>query len=81
MKKTITASFEGFNVVDSTGFYKGKAEHSKIVTIIIDENELEKVVKLAQFYAAEFQQGSVMMIKQPIVQWDFIEPKKVVTAE
>ncbi|WP_051302915.1 DUF3574 domain-containing protein [Psychromonas aquimarina] len=81
MENTITASFAGFNVVDSTGFYKGKAEHSKIVTIVIDESELAKVVTVAQSYAEKFHQDSVMMIKQPIVQWDFIEPRKVVTAE
>jgi len=68
----IATAFEGFNIVDSTGFYKGKPERSKILTLIVKESEIEKVKSLARLYAQRFKQDSVMFVKVPVSEWDFI---------
>lgn len=73
LKDEIVKNFDGFNFVDSVGFYKGKPEQSKIVTFIVNENEMSKVEMLARSYAKKFHQESVMMVKVAVSQWDFIE--------
>ncbi|ODB35617.1 hypothetical protein BB427_03175 [Pseudoalteromonas sp. BMB] len=69
----ITKYFDGFNVVDSVGYYKGQPERSKIVTVIVTEQEVTKAKELASIYAKTFKQDSVMMVKVPVLEWDFIE--------
>ena len=69
----IAGAFDGFNVVDSTGYYKGKPERSKIVTLILHKKDFPKAEKLAQSYARKFQQDSVMMVVVPVSEWRFIE--------
>ncbi len=76
LSKDIATAFDGFNVVDSTGFYKGRAERSKIVTIIANEDEINKVKEIARKYAKKFKQDSVMMVKVPVNEWDFIKIDK-----
>ena len=75
-KKQISRSFEGFNIVDSTGFYKGKPERSKIVTFIIEKKDIAKAKELAKSYAQQFQQDSVMLVVVPVLEWSFIGAEK-----
>ena len=70
----ITKYFDGFNVVDSVGYYKGKPERSKIVTIIVKAKDIAKAKELASIYAKKFQQDSVMLVKVPVLEWDFVGP-------
>lgn len=70
----ITRFFDGFNVVDSVGYYKGRAERSKIVTIILTQKDIEKAKSLAKIYAKKFNQESVMIVIIPVAEWDFISP-------
>jgi hypothetical protein len=74
--KKISQIFEGYNIVDSTGFYKGKPERSKIATFIVEKKDISKVKKLAKSYAQQFQQESVMMVVVPVLEWSFIEGSK-----
>ena len=73
---TIAKTFDGFNVVDSIGFYKGKPERSKIVTLIVEAKDIPKAKQLAALYARQFEQDSVMVVKVPVLEWSFIEAKK-----
>ena len=68
----LAKTFTGFNVVDSIGYYQGKAERSKIVTIILKEKELAKAKGLAKEYAKQFNQESVMMVKMKVQEWSFV---------
>lgn len=68
----IAKAFDGFNVVDSVGFYKGKSENSKVVTIILEEKDIPKARRVAALYAGRFKQDSVMIVKVPVLEWDFI---------
>lgn len=70
----LATTFDGFNVVDSVGFYKGKPERSKIVTLIVKEQEIAKAKQLAKSYAEKFHQESVMIVKVPVLEWSFVEP-------
>ena len=74
-QKKIAAAFEGFNVVDSTGYYKGKAEPSKIVTLIVEEKGIQKAKDLAKLYAKQFKQEAVMIVKIPVLEWSFVDAK------
>lgn len=67
----IAKVFDGFNVVDSVGYYQGKPERSKIVTIILQEKDIGKARSLAQTYAKTFKQESVMMVKVKVEEWSF----------
>lgn len=55
----------GFNVVESTGYYKGLPERSKVVTVIVFKNDKEtmnKIKAIAQDYAKRFGQESVLVV-------------------
>lgn len=71
-QKEIVPVFDGFNVVDSIGYYQGKPERSKLVTVILPVSELEKARSLASLYAKQFKQDSVMLVSVPVVNWQFI---------
>jgi len=68
----IAKAFDGFNVVDSVGYYKGKPERSKIVTVIVGQKDIEKAKELAALYSKRFKQKSVMVVKVPALEWSFI---------
>ena len=70
----IATSFAGFNVVDSTGYYLGQPERSKVVTIVICAQEMAKVRELAAEYASQFHQDSVMLVQVPVASWEFVGP-------
>lgn len=70
----IVNTFDGFNVVDSVGYYKGKPERSKVVTVIVEPNEVSKAKELAALYSKKFHQESVMIVKVPVLEWSFIGP-------
>jgi len=72
-KVEIPKVFDGFNVVDSTGYYKGAAERSKIVTVIVNAEGVKKARDLSKLYAKRFKQESVMIVKVPVLEWSFIE--------
>lgn len=75
-QQEIASRFEGFNVVESMGFYKGKPERSRIVTLIVRNQEIPKARELASLYARRFHQDSVMFVKVPVLEWDFITAKE-----
>ena len=55
----------GFNVVDSTGYYKGQPERSKVVTVIVfegDKETMNKIKAIAIDYAKRFGQESVLVV-------------------
>ena len=68
----IAKQFDGFNIVDSIGFYKGRPEHSKILTLIVNQQGIPKAEKIAKTYAERFDQESVMMVVVPVLKWEFI---------
>ena len=68
----IAKRFDGFNIVDSEGYWKGKPERSKIVTIIAKSEEVSKAESIAHDYATMYHQDSVMLVKKPINQWEFV---------
>ncbi len=70
--ETITKYFDGFNVADTVGFYKGESETSKVVTIISNQPELYNIRSLAKEYNSKFKQESVMMIQQELYDFEFI---------
>ncbi|MDE1465459.1 DUF3574 domain-containing protein [Spartinivicinus poritis] len=70
----IVKVFDGFNVVDSVGYYKGKPERSKVVTVIVDSKDITKAKELASLYARKFKQDSVMIVQVPVTEWSFVDP-------
>lgn len=75
-QNVLAKTFDGFNVVDSTGFYKSQPERSKVVTIIVTDADMDKVRSVASQYAATFKQDSVMMVKVKVDEWAFIGPSE-----
>ncbi|MCG8529709.1 MAG: DUF3574 domain-containing protein [Desulfovibrionales bacterium] len=71
-QNTLAKTFEGFTVSDAIGYYKGLPERSKVVTLIIQEKEMEKVRLLARKFARSFNQESVMVVTQGVKSWEFI---------
>ncbi|WP_159084816.1 DUF3574 domain-containing protein [Dongshaea marina] len=71
-QEQIATVFEGFNVSDTVGYYLGKPERSKVVTIVTDGSDLNKIEAIAKEYDREFGQDSVMMVETKITKWDFI---------
>ncbi len=75
-REKIAKTFDGFNVVDSIGFYKGKPERSKIVTLIVEEKDIQKAKELAKSYAKQFRQESVMIVKVLVLEWSFVKAEE-----
>jgi len=75
-QEEIAGTFDGFNVVDSTGYYKGQMERSKVVTVVTDEKGMQKAKELAKSYARKFEQEAVMIVKIPVQEWLFIGPEE-----
>ncbi len=71
-KNILGQSFEGFNVVDSFGYYKGVKERSKIVTVVIPESDKRKVDLVAETYCQVYKQDSVMVLVIPVESCEFI---------
>lgn len=75
----ITRYFEGFNVIDSVGYYQGEAERSKVVTIFTSganlSNTKTKATALSRMYATQFEQDSVMMAISELEDWQFVSQK------
>ena len=65
-ERTVLAKqLEGFNVVESTGYYKGQPERSKVVTVIVfkdDKETMKKIKAVTQDYAKRFGQDSVLVV-------------------
>lgn len=74
-QREIARAFDGFNVVDSVGYYKGKPERSKVVTLIVRESEIARARALARLYAKRFGQESVMIVRVPVAEWSFVGPE------
>lgn len=70
----IASAFSGFNVVDSVGYYQGKPERSKVVTIVIKKEDMSVVKEVAKKYATLFSQDSVMVVAVPVDKWLFVKP-------
>ena len=45
----IVKRFDGFNIVDSIGYWKGEPEHSKIVTIVVDGDKVSDAEAIALY--------------------------------
>jgi len=68
---------EGFTVFDATGFYQGKSERSKVLSLIVSANAVDaslvKIRRIATTFVARFSQDSVMLTKTPVLEWEFIQ--------
>ncbi|WP_424945733.1 DUF3574 domain-containing protein [Candidatus Spongiihabitans sp.] len=72
LEREIATTFAGFNVVDSLGYYRGKPERAKVVTVILPQKEIAKARAVAKAYAKKFNQESVMIVVIPVADWQFI---------
>ena len=68
----IAKTSDGFDVMDSTGFYKVQPKRSEVVAINVSESDMPKVKTVASNYARAFGQDSVMMVKVKVDEWAFI---------
>lgn len=71
-REELANTFEGFNVIDSVGYYQGVPERSKVVTLIIEDEQFPYVESLAKRYAEVFEQDSVMLVRTVVDEWLFI---------
>ncbi|MFO6424161.1 DUF3574 domain-containing protein [Motilimonas sp. KMU-193] len=76
MTEHIASRFEGFNVVDSVGYWQGEPERSKIVTIVLKANRVTDAEAVARVYAKLFHQDSVMMVQHPVTKLEFVTVKE-----
>ncbi|WP_165385871.1 DUF3574 domain-containing protein [Vibrio vulnificus] len=72
VSESIVPNFDGFNIIDSLGYWKGQPENSKIVTVILESNEVSKAETIARNYATLYHQDSVMLVRLPVDSWEFI---------
>lgn len=75
-QEIIAKHFEGFNLIDSIGYYKGQPEKSKILTVIMTKSDFYKIEQIANNYIATFSQNSVMVTKDKLDDWLFYSGKK-----
>ena len=71
-KVILTHYFDGFNVVDSYGYWEGQKEDSKIVTVVLPESEKWRANTAAKNYCESFNQESVMVVSIPLISCEFI---------
>ncbi|KZN47017.1 DUF3574 domain-containing protein [Pseudoalteromonas luteoviolacea] len=69
----LARAFEGFALVDSTGYYKGSKEGSKIVTLYnATAHDLATAKELAREYCRLFGQDSVLVVQLGVKQIQFV---------
>ncbi|TQF70679.1 DUF3574 domain-containing protein [Pseudoalteromonas luteoviolacea] len=62
--KHLAKTFTGFNLVTGAGYYKGKKEGSKIVTLYeVTPNDITAAKSLASKYCEMFNQDSVLIVQ------------------
>ena len=71
-QEVITAAFPGFTVFDATGFWRKEQEQSKIVTIIVKQQDIAKARAVAKSYAEQFSQFSVLLTQSPLGGCEFV---------
>jgi len=71
-QNVLAQTFEGFNIVDSYGYYKGVKERSKIVTVVIPESDKRKAYLVVKNYCKIFEQESIMVLTIPVQSCEFI---------
>jgi hypothetical protein len=62
----ISRYFEGFSVLAAEGFYKGKAESSKVIEIIGSLSDADKVKALALDIREQYRQAEVWITTEEI---------------
>ncbi|MDK1286348.1 DUF3574 domain-containing protein [Pseudoalteromonas umbrosa] len=69
----LAKTFAGFSVVDAVGYYKGKKEHSKVVTIYnASAEDIAAANLLAKKYSQLFNQDSVLIALLNVSQVSFV---------
>ena len=68
----LAKTFAGFTVADSRGYYKGRVERSKVVTVLTTEKEFPRIDGIARDYTRRFRQESVMVVKIKVDGVEFI---------
>ncbi|GAK82604.1 hypothetical protein JCM19238_147 [Vibrio ponticus] len=71
----IVPKFQGFNILNSMGYWQGKQENAKIVTILLTERQIPLAREIAQIYAKQFEQDSVMLVLSSVTKTEFIQAK------
>lgn len=76
LRDHVTPQFAGFTSYDAEGFWLGKAENTRVIEVMSDDDERSKVDGLAELYAELFKQDSVMVTEEQ-VSCSFVSPKAV----
>jgi len=73
LNNQVSKAFDNFTVIDATGRWRNREdrlikEPTKILIIVHDgsKKNLEKIDKLRTWYEKQFQQESVMHVRQPV---------------
>ncbi|MEM7020741.1 MAG: DUF3574 domain-containing protein [Pseudomonadota bacterium] len=71
-ENTLASTFPGFTVVDAVGYYQHHSLPSKLVILVIDDDDLSKAEWVASIYSEHFEQESVMLTTTPLLSWKFV---------
>lgn len=74
-REVIDSRFKGYNLSDSLGYWEGSPERSKVLMIILKAEDTPKVKEIAREYARRFDQESVLLVKTPIAELEFIKQR------
>ncbi|KKK52623.1 hypothetical protein LCGC14_3103020 [marine sediment metagenome] len=69
LSSEVTPRFSGFTVTEGLGYWEGKQEMVRILTIIHNGKSkyLVSLVQIAQTYKARFSQGCVLVVETDVV--------------
>ena len=59
LQEIVSPIFPSFPYQDAIGYWKGAAERSFILTIITDDNQVDDIRKIINWYKDEFNQDAV----------------------
>jgi len=62
----IARHFDGFTIVDARGYYKGKAESSKVIEILGTVDDIAKVQTLAREIREQYRQTEVWITTEEV---------------
>lgn len=61
IKEEVVPRFQGFTVLTGMGYWQGKRELTRILTVVVDENDPHSlVIDIIDAYAKRFNQDSVL---------------------
>lgn len=76
-ERDFAKQFTGFTVTAAEGYYLGTKEHTRVITLYMDDCREPKLEELVRSYVQKFEQDSVLVAKNELDSWKLVKKASV----